>query len=70
MLEDLMKAFAKAATTIAVREGVLVEEDDVLLNKTTVDLVNEIEEANRQQLIDKALATGNRELFMQLTEVR
>lgn len=67
MLEDVIKAFVKAATEIAVKDGVLIREDGILLNPSTVELVNEIEQSNRQHLIDNALATGNRELFMQLT---
>jgi len=57
----------KVVVSLAVKEGLLVEEDGVILDPQTIDLVNEIEEMNRQQAIDKALATGDKKLFMQLT---
>lgn len=44
-----------------------MEEDGIVLNPKTIELVNEIEQTNLQHLIDNALATGNRELFIQLT---
>lgn len=52
---------------MAVKEGHLIKEDSTYLNPKTIDLVNEIEEMNRQHLIDKALTNNDRELFMQLT---
>lgn len=68
MFEDFIKAVSKAAIAMAIIEGAIVEEDGILLNKETVELVKEIEEVNRQYLIDAALANDNRTLFMQLTE--
>ncbi|MCS5499838.1 IDEAL domain-containing protein [Lysinibacillus sp. A4] len=67
MFNDFFNAFMKAAYTVAIKEGVLVEEDGIVLNPSTIELVKEIEQINLQHLIDNALATGNRELFMQLT---
>lgn len=64
---QLFDSILKAVTALAVKEGLLVEEDGVLLNPNTINLVNEIEEMNRQHLIDMALANNDRELFMQLT---
>lgn len=64
---DFLSTFVKAAITYAIEEGILVEEDGTLLNPKTIELVKEIEQMNLQHLIDNALATGNRELFMQLT---
>ena len=52
---------------MAVNEGHLIKEDGIILNPNTINLVNEIEEMNRQHLIDMALANNDRELFMQLT---
>lgn len=67
LFEDLFRATAAKAIEMAVKEGQLVKEDDVILNPKTIKLVNEIEEMNRQHLIDKALANGDEKLFMQLT---
>lgn len=67
MFEDLFRAAAAKAIEMAVNEGHLIKEDGILLNPNTISLVNEIEEMNRQHLIDIALANNDRELFMQLT---
>ena len=67
MTEDIYYAIKRAALEMAIEAGIVVREGDFVLNKSTVDLVAEIEEANRQHLIDKALASNNCELFMQLT---
>lgn len=70
MSEDIyyaIKRATNAALLMAIEEGLIVSEGGTLLNPKTIELVSEIEEANRQHLIDKALTTGNRELFMQLT---
>ena len=67
MTEDIFNMIQQAAKAMAVQQGVLIEEEGTLLNPRTIELVNEIEEANRQHLIDSALANNNRELFMQLT---
>lgn len=64
---QLFDSILKAVTALAVKEGLLVEEEGVLLSRNTINLVNEIEEMNRQHLIDMALANNDRELFMQLT---
>lgn len=63
----MFDSILKAVTALAVKEGLLVEEEGVLLSRNTINLVNEIEEMNRQHLIDMALANNDRELFMQLT---
>ncbi|MCM0627011.1 IDEAL domain-containing protein [Lysinibacillus sp. OL1_EC] len=63
----MFDSILKAAIALAIQEGLLVEEDGVLLSPTTINLVNEIEEMHRQHLIDMALANNDRELFMQLT---
>lgn len=67
MFEDLFRAAAAKAIEMAVNEGHLIKEDGIILMPATIDLVNEIEEMNRQHLIDMALANNDRELFMQLT---
>ncbi|WP_431811600.1 IDEAL domain-containing protein [Lysinibacillus sp. FW12] len=63
----MFDSILKAVTALAIQEGLLVEEDGVLLSQNTINLVNEIEEMNRQHLIDKALANNDRALFMRLT---
>lgn len=63
----MFDSILKAVTALAVKEGLLVEEDGILLSPNTINLVNEIEEMNRQHLIDIALANNDRKLFMQLT---
>lgn len=69
MTEDIYYAIQRAAIAMAIKEGIVVHEEGFLLNKSTVNLVAEIEEANRQHLIDSALANNDRELFMQLTTI-
>lgn len=69
MTEDIFNMIQQAAKAMAVQQGVLIEEEGTLLNPKTIELVNEIEEANRQHLIDTALANNDRNLFMQLTGV-
>lgn len=64
---QVFDSILKAVTALAVKEGLLVEEEGVLLSTNTINLVNQIEEMNRQHLIDMALANNDRELFMQLT---
>lgn len=59
VLDKFIRAFAET-------EGLIID-DGILLYPKTIELVNEIEEMSRHHLIDKALATGNRDLFMQLT---
>ena len=63
----MFDSILKAVTALAIQEGLLVEEDGVLLSPNTINLVNEIEEMNRQHLIDMALANNDRELFMKIT---
>ncbi len=67
VFEDLFRAAAAKAIEMAVNEGHLIKEDGILLKPATIDLVNEIEEMNRQHLIDMALANNDRELFMKIT---
>lgn len=70
LFEDLFRAAVAKAIEMAIKEGHLIKEDGIVLNPTTVELVNEIEEMNRQHLIDKALTNNDRKLFMQLTSER
>lgn len=63
----MFDSILKAVTSLAIKEGLLIEEDGVLLGQNTINLVNEIEGFNRQHLINKALDNNDRELFMQLT---
>ncbi|MEK4700398.1 IDEAL domain-containing protein [Solibacillus sp. FSL R7-0668] len=66
---DSFKAFILSTVrTIAVEYHGYVEEDGIFLAPDTVKLVAEMEEANRQHLIDQSLVTGNKDLFMQLTK--
>ncbi|WP_342504229.1 IDEAL domain-containing protein [Lysinibacillus sp. FSL L8-0126] len=67
MFEDLFRAAVAKALEMAVNEGHLIKEDGIVLKPATLELVNEVEEMNRQHLIDMALANNDRELFMQLT---
>ena len=76
MTEDIFNMIQQTAKDMAVTDGVLIEEDGTLLNPNTIKLVSEIErvnhlhlmsESNRQGLIDIALESGNKTLFMQLT---
>lgn len=67
MFEDIFRAAAAKAIEMAVNEGHLIKEDGILLNPKTLELVNEIEEMNRQHLINKALENGDEKLFIQLT---
>jgi len=45
----------EAAQKIAIKEGLLVEEDGVILSALTIALVKEIEATQLEQAIDKAL---------------
>lgn len=67
LFEDLFRAAVAKAIEMAVNEGHLIKEDGIILMPATINLVNEIEEMNRQHLIDMALANNDRKLFMQLT---
>lgn len=69
-MDDFIKGFINAARAVAVKHHGYVIEDGVFLAPETIKLVNEIEENNRQHLIDQSLLTGNKELFMQLTKER
>ncbi|MFF5993676.1 IDEAL domain-containing protein [Lysinibacillus sp. KU-BSD001] len=42
-------------------------EEGILLASNTIKLVTELEEINRQRLIEQALVNGDKELFMELT---
>lgn len=66
-MDELFESFFMKVVVSLVKEGLLVEEDGIILDPKTIELVNEIEEMNRQQAIDKALATSDKKLFMQLT---
>lgn len=67
-MDAFIKSFLNAARKVAIEHHCYVEEDGVLLSPETIKLVAEIEDATRQHKIDQALANGDRELFMQLTE--
>ena len=69
-MDSFITMFLKAARTVAIEYHGYVEEDGVLLAPDTIKLVTELEEVNRQCLIDQSLQTGNKEMFMQLTARR
>ncbi len=52
---DLFNKFMNFAQRIAIEEGLLVEEEGVILSPLTIELVKEIEAIQLQQAIDKAL---------------
>ena len=67
MDEALFCMVQDAVKKLAVREGVLMEEQGTLLKPETIKLVEEIQQHHLDIMIDQTLATGNKELFMQLT---
>lgn len=66
-MHEFLEMLAKAATAMGIAQGTLVVEDDVILEKETLSTIAELDEFHRQNAIEKALMTGNREAFMQLT---
>ena len=71
MDEQLFYMVQKTVKNLAVREGYLMEEQGTLLKPETIKLVEEIQqhvhEMVIESLIDQALATGDKDLFMKLT---
>lgn len=66
-MNEFINAILMLAREVAKEHHGYVEEDGILLAPGTVELVAELEEANRQRLIEQALINEDRELFMQLT---
>ena len=67
-VKEFLSVFVVRARQLLVDEYGFTQEDDVVLSPSTVELVEEIEEANRQHLIEQALIDGNKEWFMELTK--
>ena len=67
-VKDFVSEFVLRARKILVDEHGFTWEEETLLSPSTVVLVEEIEEANRQHLIEQALIDGNKEWFMELTK--
>ncbi len=67
MDEALFYMIQDAVKNLAVKEGVLMKEQDTYLKPETIKLVEEIQQHTLDALIDQALATGDKDLFMQLT---
>lgn len=66
-MDEFTKIFTRAAHKVLVSEFGYASEEGILLSPSTVALVEEIEEANRQHLIDQALINGDKQAFIQLT---
>lgn len=66
-MEGFTEKFLEAAKKLLVSNHGFVVEGGFLLAPSTVTLIAELEEANRQRLIDKSLIDGDRELFIKLT---
>ena len=64
---EFLNKLMEAAHNVLVNEHGFVKEDGILLAPSTVEIVKELEEMNRQRLIEQALINGNKKLFMQLT---
>ena len=67
-MDGFLNKLMEAAHNVLVNEHGFVKEDGILLAPSTVALMEEIEEANRQHLIEQALIDGNKEWFMELTK--
>lgn len=67
-MDEFIKAILTVAREVAKEHHGYVEEEGTLLAPGTVELVAELEEANRQRLIEQALINEDKELFMQLTK--
>ena len=66
-VKEFVSEFVVRARQLLVAEHGFAEEEGVLLSPSTIALVEEIEEANRQHLIDQALINGDKQAFIQLT---
>lgn len=66
-MDEFLNKLVKAAHNVLVNEHGFVKEDGILLAPSTMEIVRELEEMNRQRLIEQALINGNKQLFMQLT---
>ncbi|MGN7116070.1 IDEAL domain-containing protein [Lysinibacillus odysseyi] len=67
-MNEFIKAIVKMSREMAINDHGFVEEDGFLFSPSTILLVGEIEESNRQHLIDQALASGNKDMFLELTK--
>ena len=67
-VKEFVSEFVVRARQLLVDEYGFTKEEGILLSPSTVKLVEEIEEANRQHLIEQALIDGNKEWFMELTK--
>ena len=67
-VKEFVSEFVVRARQLLVDEYGFTQEDGVVLSPSTVKLVEEIEESNRQHLIEQALIDGNKEWFMELTK--
>ncbi|MGN7114942.1 IDEAL domain-containing protein [Lysinibacillus odysseyi] len=65
-MKEFINAIVKMAREVAIEHHGFVEEDGFLFSPSTILLVGEIEESNRQHLIDQALASGNKDMFLEL----
>ena len=66
-VKEFVEGVVVRARQFLVAEHGFTEEEGILLSPSTVALVEEIEEANRQHLIDQALVNGDKQAFIQLT---
>ena len=68
-MNNFLGKIIMAAIEEHIKTGKLVQlEDGSVLEESTIKLVDEIVEANRQRKIDYALETRNEVLFMELTK--
>ena len=66
-VKEFLEEFRTRSHQLLVAEYGFSKEEGILLSPSTVALVEEIEEANRQHLIDQALINGDKQAFIQLT---
>ena len=67
-VKEFLSGFLGRARQLLIDEHGFTWEEGTLLSPSTVELVKEIEESNRQHLIEQALIDGNKEWFMELTK--
>lgn len=67
-VKEFLEEFRTRSHQLLVAEYGFTKEEGILLSPSTVALVEEIEESNRQHLIEQALIDGNKEWFMELTK--
>ncbi|MEC1177649.1 hypothetical protein P9B03_04060 [Metasolibacillus meyeri] len=65
--ESLERISSAIRAGVLVEAGALIVEDGVILEKETQSIIAELDEFHRQNAIDYALATNNRDAFIQLT---